>query len=163
LVVSVQGRTYYVSFTHGADTNAGTVRAPWKSIARVNAQRLQPGDVVAFQRGETWQDTLRPRSSGIPKLPIIFGAYGVGPPPTFSGTTHPGKDINIDNNEQSYIIYREMKLQGARQGLRVYAWRAHVRGIILENSVISTEAREPRGTMSAGVTPASDREQSRTS
>ena len=151
LVVSVQGRTYYVSFKHGADTNAGAVSAPWKTIARVNAQRFQPGDVVAFKRGETWQDTLRPRSSGIAKLPIIFRAYGVGPPPTFNGTTDPGKDINIDNNEQSYIVYREMNLQGARQGLRVYAWRAHVRGIILENSVISTEASEPRGTMSAGV------------
>ena len=151
LVVSVQGRTYYVSFIHGADTNAGAVSAPWKTIARVNAQRLQPGDVVAFKRGEKWQDTLRPRSSGIAKSPIVFRAYGVGPPPTFNGTTDPGKDINIDNNEQSYIVYREMNLQGARQGLRVYAWRAHVRGIILENSVISTEASEPRGTMSAGV------------
>jgi hypothetical protein len=151
LAVSVQGRTYYVSFTQGADTNAGTVSAPWKTIARLNAQPLQPGDVVAFKRGETWHETLRPRSSGIAKLPIIFRAYGVGPPPTFSGTTHPGKDINIDNNEQSYIIYKEMNLQGARQGLRVYAWRAHVRGIILENSVISTEVSEPRGTMSAGV------------
>jgi len=151
LVVSVQGRTYYVSFIHGADTNAGAVSAPWKTIARVNAQRLQPGDVVAFKRGETWQDTLRPRSSGIAKSPIVFRAYGVGPPPTFNGTTDPGKDINIDNNEQSYIVYREMNLQGARQGLRVYAWRVHVRGIILENSVISTEASEPRGTMSAGV------------
>jgi Right handed beta helix region len=149
--VLVQGRTYYVSFTQGADTNAGTVSAPWKTIARLNAQPLQPGDVVAFKRGETWHETLRPRSSGIAKLPIIFRAYGVGPPPTFSGTSHPGKDINIDNNEQSYIIYKEMNLQGARQGLRVYAWRAHVRGIILENSVISTEVSEPRGTMSAGV------------
>jgi hypothetical protein len=149
--VLVQGRTYYVSFTQGADTNAGTVSAPWKTIARVNAQPLQPGDVVAFKRGETWHETLRPRSSGIAKLPIIFRAYGVGPPPKFSGTSHPGKDINIDNNEQSYIIYKEMNLQGARQGLRVHAWRAHVRGIILENSVISTEISEPRGTMSAGV------------
>src|SRR4051794_20513741 len=62
--VLVQGRTYYVSFTQGADTNAGTVSATWKPIARVNAQRLQPGVVVAFKRGETWHETLRPRSSG---------------------------------------------------------------------------------------------------
>jgi hypothetical protein len=147
------GTTYYVSSRYGRDANAGlTSTAPWKTIANVNSYALKADDLVLFRRGDSWRETLRPRSSGTQGHPIIFGAYGSGPSPTLIGSERPGQDVNIDNNEQSYIVYRDLELRGGRQGVRLYAWRhIQVRGITLENSVISTGPREPHGTMSAGV------------
>jgi Periplasmic copper-binding protein (NosD) len=150
-VAPVQARTYYVSSTHGSDANSGSESAPWKTIARLNRQLLQPGDSALLRRGDSWRETLRPHSSGRPGLPVLFGSYGDGAAPILEGDLTAGTDVNIDNNEQSYIVYRELNLRRARQGLRLYAWRGRVRGITLENSVISTERSEPHGTMSAGV------------
>ena len=47
--------TYYVS-PSGSDTNAGTVAAPWKTVARVNRASLSPGDTVLFQGGAAFSD-----------------------------------------------------------------------------------------------------------
>lgn len=145
--------TYYVSASSGDDRNSGAgLRSPWKTIARVNVQPLQPGDTVLLRRGDSWQETLKPRTSGAPDSPIVFAAYGMGPRPTLIGSNAFGQDVNIDDNERSYIVYRDLELRGARQGLRLYAWRRIVvRGITLENNVISTGSREPQGAMSAGV------------
>jgi hypothetical protein len=151
LIPPVHGRTYYVSSTQGSDANAGVADAPWKTVARVNQQLLNAGDIVLFRRGDIWSETLKPRSSGRPRLPIVFSAYASGPLPILQGSLTPGADVNIENNEQSYIIYRDLQLRGGRQGLRLYAWRVNVRGILLENSEIRTEATAHAGTMSAGV------------
>lgn len=147
------GTTYYVSSSAGADTNSGTTSStPWKTISRINAQPLQPGDNVLLRRGDRWRETLKPQTSGVSGAFIVFGAYGSGRRPVLLGGNVPGQDVNIDNNEQSYLIYRDMELRGARQGIRLYAWRRIVvRGITLENSVISTGSRELHGSMSAGV------------
>lgn len=75
----------------------------------------------------------------------------MGPRPVLVGNVDADLDVNIDNNEQSYIVYRDLELRGARQGLRLYAWRGRVRGITLEDSLVSTTRTAPRGTMSAGV------------
>jgi copper-binding protein NosD len=155
LVSTVQsmGTTYYVSSSTGKDGNSGrTSSSPWKTIARVNSQPLQPGDHVLLRRGDSWRETLRPPASGAPDSFIVFDAYGSGPRPVLIGGNAAGQDVNIDNNEQSYLEYRGLELRGARQGLRLYAWRRIVvRGITLADSVISTGSRELHGAMSAGV------------
>ena len=51
--------TYYVSQSKGSDGNAGTLAtAPWKSVPGMasftGAGRLVAGDVVYFDRGDTW-------------------------------------------------------------------------------------------------------------
>ena len=44
---TAEAETYYVHATNGDDRNAGTrAGAPWQTLGRVNAQRLQPGDRV---------------------------------------------------------------------------------------------------------------------
>jgi hypothetical protein len=146
------GRTYYVSSSYGADTNSGKLSAAaWQTIAHVNAQALRPGDKILFRRGDLWRETLQPRSSGTAGKYIVFGAYGVGARPVLGGIPGQPHGANIDNNEQSYITYRDLELRGAREGLRLYTLRRGVRGITLEHSVIFTEASAPHGTMSAGV------------
>jgi hypothetical protein len=147
--------TYYVSSSRGRDTNLGLPGAPWQTIARVNRARLRPGDVVLFRRGDLWREILRPGSSGAEGNVIRFAAYGTGNKPTISGSNSDSgplvRDVGIDNNEQSHIVYEDFELRDVRQGLRLYSWRALVRDVTLQNCDVKTGPTQPHGTMSAGV------------
>jgi hypothetical protein len=78
--------TYYVSSSSGNDTNAGTAASTaWATLAHVNAQTFQPGDSILFKRGDVWNESLMPPSSGTSASPIAFDAYGTGAPPNFTG------------------------------------------------------------------------------
>jgi len=78
--------TYYVSSTSGSDANSGTSSAsPWQTLAKVNAQTLAPGDSVLLRRGDSWNESLIPSSSGTSANKISFDAYGAGAPPTLTG------------------------------------------------------------------------------
>lgn len=77
--------TYYVDSVNGNDANPGTLTAPWKSIAKVNAVTLVPGQSVGFKRGGVWREALRPKESGLAGRPLVFGAYGKGHKPIING------------------------------------------------------------------------------
>jgi hypothetical protein len=78
--------SYYVSSSTGSDSNSGTAStAPWQTIAHVNAQTFQPGDSILFRRGDVWNESLAPPSSGTSGNPIAFDAYGSGPAPNLTG------------------------------------------------------------------------------
>ncbi|MBV8376067.1 MAG: hypothetical protein JO279_03610, partial [Verrucomicrobia bacterium] len=56
---SADAATYYVSQMAGSDSNAGTSSgAPWKNCpgmaAYAGSRTLQPGDIVYFDRSNTW-------------------------------------------------------------------------------------------------------------
>lgn len=77
---------YYVDSSAGSDSNPATSpSAPWKTIAKVNSVRFSPGDVISFKRGGYWREMLKPQGAGAAGQPIVFGAYGIGPPPLISG------------------------------------------------------------------------------
>lgn len=83
---SVGATTYYVSSSTGNDGNNGTtVSTAWQTIARVNAQTFQPGDSILFKRGDVWNESLTPPSSGSSGSPITFDAYGTGAAPNLTG------------------------------------------------------------------------------
>ena len=78
--------TYYVSSGSGNDANSGTSAATaWKTIAKVNSQTFQAGDSILFKRGDVWNESLVPPSSGAAGNPIAFDAYGTGAPPNLTG------------------------------------------------------------------------------
>jgi hypothetical protein len=76
---------YYVS-PSGADTNPGTLAAPWRTIARVNTGPLVAGDTVYFERGGTWRETLSPAANGTAAARLTFDAYGNGAKPVITGS-----------------------------------------------------------------------------
>ena len=83
---SASATTYYVSSSTGNDSNAGTsASVPWKTIAHVNGQTFQPGDSILFKRGDVWNESLAPGSSGGVGNPITFDAYGSGAAPNLTG------------------------------------------------------------------------------
>lgn len=86
LTGTASATTYYVSSSAGSDLNSGTSSAAsWKTLAKANAQVLQPGDSVLLRRGDVWNESLVPSASGTQANPITFDAYGSGAPPTLSG------------------------------------------------------------------------------
>lgn len=73
---------YYVDYQLGQDTNAGTSPTlAWKTLTRVKAAALQPGDKVLFRRGQTWNGLLTIAASGTQVNPIVISAYGEGERP----------------------------------------------------------------------------------
>ncbi len=105
LIVSTQAQTYYVSNT-GSDSNIGsTASAPIKTIAKVNAIALKPGDQVLFNRGDRW-DFLYGASindkSGSSSGNITYGAYGSGAKPIFTRSMH-ANELSDWNNQGGNI------------------------------------------------------------
>ncbi len=79
--------TYYVD-PAGSDSNAGTATgAAWKTIAKVAATSVNPGDSVLFKRGATWYEQLNIPQSGTAGSPVTYGAYGSGALPVIHGGT----------------------------------------------------------------------------
>ncbi len=69
---------FYVDSERGDDAAVGTAETcPWKSLDRVNAAELIPGDRVLFKRGGLWRGQLVPKS-GTKGAPIIYSAFGEG-------------------------------------------------------------------------------------
>ena len=93
--------TYYVSSSSGNDSNSGTsAGAAWQTVAKVNAQTFAPGDSVLFRRGDIWNESLVPPSSGTSGSPINFDAYGTGTAPNLTGyyAVPANAWINLGNN-----------------------------------------------------------------
>jgi parallel beta-helix repeat protein len=114
---------YYVNNVIGSDTNPGTESQPWKSIAKVNAVTLNPGDTVLFKRGEIWQEVLRLSQSGTVNHPITYGAYGTGVYPIIDGyNTIPGEGGALIQITGNYNIVT---------GIEIY--RSHYFGIYVSS------------------------------
>lgn len=78
--------SYHVD-PNGNDTAAGTAPgSAWKSVAKINATPLKPGDSVLFKRGGIWREALLVPASGMAQAPITFAAYGDGAKPRFVGS-----------------------------------------------------------------------------
>ncbi len=82
--------TYYVDATSGSNNNDGlSPGSAWSSVEFVNNHTFKPGDVILFHRGDVYESTLVPSSSGTADNPITYGAYGSGENPVFTG----GEDV----------------------------------------------------------------------
>jgi hypothetical protein len=71
--------SYYIS-TDGNDSNDGkTPETAWRTLAKVNAQKLKPGNTVLFRSGDAFNGTLiLSHRSGTAYSPITIGSYGGG-------------------------------------------------------------------------------------
>jgi hypothetical protein len=117
LAESGWGATYYVDATGGSDTSDGlTQGTAWKTIAKVNGATFAAGDQILFKRGEVWNESLVPPSSGASGSPIIFDAYGTGEAPTITGYVNlPSASWTLDSgniwktsitsNSFNYILF----------------------------------------------------------
>jgi hypothetical protein len=80
------GTTYYVDSKEGRDSASGTsALKPWKTLAKVNAADLRPGDAISLKRGSAWTGTLTLAADGTAARPLVVQPYGEGAMPVISG------------------------------------------------------------------------------
>lgn len=76
------GVVYYVDAVNGVDTNNGTsTGSAWRSLARVTTATFNPGDVVAFKRGQTFTGSATIAEAGTSTNHIVLTAFGSGAQP----------------------------------------------------------------------------------
>jgi polysaccharidase protein len=125
---------YYVDSVNGSDSNSGLSQGgAFRSLSRIESVRLQPGDQVLFARGSVFNDQLDIRYSGTTENPIVFGAYGAGELPTFSG---PNKGVSGSNT--SNIVVRDIRI--AHTG-DVAFYGANANNWTIQNVVIADTSR----------------------
>ena len=105
LGVNLSSATDWFVRCDGDDSASGVNRkAAWRSIERVNRARLQPGDRVLFQAGQTFTGNLllTAEDAGTASAPVVVGALGDGPAILFAGgrtgiTVENAGGITIEN------------------------------------------------------------------
>jgi hypothetical protein len=103
------GVAYYVDATAGDDRSSGlTPRAAWRTLARVAAAPLGPGDRVLLRRGRAWDEPLVVGASGSADARLAVGAYGEGAPPTVRGTE------TCVTLAGSWLVVRSIRASGCR-------------------------------------------------
>ena len=102
-------RDYYVSLT-GDDSGPGTQAQPWRSVARVNATRLQPGDRVYFQGGQSFAGTIEfdRDDSGTSDRRVVVTSWGDG-----QATIDGANGSSLRANGCNYLIVRNLHLIGS--------------------------------------------------
>jgi hypothetical protein len=50
--LSLTGNEYFIDSESGNDNNPGTINLPWKTVGKVNASEISPGDKVFFKKGQ---------------------------------------------------------------------------------------------------------------
>jgi hypothetical protein len=111
--------TYYVS-NAGSDGAAGTViTAPWKTITRVNAAVLKPGDQVLFAAGQTFSGSIYipSREGGTAAQTVLFSNYGG----TARATIKSDKLAGIDVAQTAGITITNLNFVGAGATLNTNA------------------------------------------
>lgn len=101
--------TYYVDSRRGNDQHQGTFKGrALKSLAKVNALSLAPGDAVLFRRGTTYQGQLKISGRGKPGQMIYFGSYGSGDKPRIEGKGEYPETVLIYNAE--YLKFENFEI-----------------------------------------------------
>jgi len=100
----------YCLDAQGDDHNDGSKLHPWKTIHRLNAARLHPGDSVLFQGGQEFAGTLQLDSSksGTAAHCLWLGSYGNGYPLIDSGDSSA-----LVLYLAKYITINNLRLKGA--------------------------------------------------
>ena len=124
--------TYYVDCASGSDVADGlSPETAWRSLARVNAHFLIPGDSVRFERGTTCSGALRPFGLGSAEAPIVVGAYGSGPLPVIDAQ---GEEAALVLSDQGGFEIGELEITGSGPwGVLVVASTGTVRHVRLSN------------------------------
>ena len=79
---NADGAPFYVDSVNGNDSNDGkSPETAWKTMARAQRRKYNPGDSLLFHRGQTFDGFLIYTSSGTYNEPITISAYGEGKAP----------------------------------------------------------------------------------
>ncbi|WP_290062613.1 hypothetical protein [Amycolatopsis solani] len=144
-------KTYYVDQVSGSDTAAGTSQsAPWKSLGKVAATTLAPGDTVLLRRGRTWTGGLAVRGSGSAAAPVTIGADGPGARPIVQGNDEACVDL-----PGNYITVQDLQVGVAADAGRCSWAGVEVGGDhdkVLSNYITGAGPEDTQNTLSTTTT-----------
>lgn len=123
--------TYYVDSARGDDAHPGTTpdRA-WRSLAKLGAADLVPGDTILLCSGGVWREPLRIRRSGSAAAPIVVGRYGSGPLPKIAAGGVADNTIELVNVEHVHVGHLDVSNHGDGEAER--------RGVLIAAENIGT-------------------------
>jgi hypothetical protein len=104
------GTEYYLD-PIGDDSAPGTSPGrAWKSIEKINATDLNPGDRVLFKAGKTFTGSLKfdLDDSGTPDNPVTIGSYGEG-----RAVISSGSDYGLYAENTSGFVVQDLVFMGA--------------------------------------------------
>jgi hypothetical protein len=120
-------RTFFVDSEKGQDNADGlSEKQAWRSLGRVNAAELKPGDTLRFKRGGIWRGSLLP-DSGDETAPVTYASYGQGAKPLILGSLPRSLTedwVNIEGNVWA-TLPTEYRLDGQLLNLRQSTWSRH--------------------------------------
>lgn len=113
-----QAKNYYLS-SSGNDLDKGTSpETSWRTIDRLNQQKLIAGDSILFKRGDIFVGEIIVNNSGTAKKPICYSAFGVGANPVITGAVEisnwkmAGGNIQVANFQKKiYNLFYKNKQQ----------------------------------------------------
>lgn len=129
---------YYVSSSEGNDDNFGTIDAPWKSLEKISAVNLLPGDTVLFKKGDRFDGHFVVNGSGNSEFPVLITAYGEGEKPIITGEVgvEGGGDymeaILVENNDN--LLFEGLEVQNERLVSRSGVRDTDAYGILVKNT-----------------------------
>jgi hypothetical protein len=111
VLVAVVLHDYHVSPT-GDDANPGTAERPWKSLARVNALDLEPGDRVLLEGGKVFPGglVLGAEDGGTREKPVTIGSYGTG------RAVIEAEETAVLVRNAGGVVVRDLVFRGSRKG-----------------------------------------------
>ena len=107
---TANGTTYYVDSNGGNDSNEGTSEGKaFKTLDKVNALDLEPGDTVLLKKGSVFEDqalTFTKEDSGTAEAPVKVSTYGEGNRPQINTNGHGLWELNygtpLDNQNHKW-------------------------------------------------------------
>lgn len=108
-----QAATFYLSSAEGSDNNDGlSADTPWKSLSKINALNLLPGDSILLKSGDTFVGQLALRNeSGTAEQPIVVTSYGTGNRPLIDGNGYLSA-LYVQNSGFLHLSGLELKNDG---------------------------------------------------
>lgn len=137
-------RTFYVDSEAGQDSNNGqSPERAWRSLDRVNAMELKPGDTVRFKCGGQWRGSLVP-ANGDEGAPVTYTSFGKGPKPVILGSLPRNRAedwVKVRDNIWATLPL-EYRLGQQVLDLRNGKWNRHQEGTA---KVDLTQVNDPAG------------------
>lgn len=126
-------KTYYVDPLGGSDSASGTSPvAPWRTLTKVSAAVLRPGDLVLLRRGATHIGEMTLSEDGTAAQRIAVRAYGTGSRPVISDgncLTILGDYISVRGVMARDCLDAGISVAGARDTLNRVSATGNVRGV----------------------------------